>query len=67
MKHHSLTDRTEVESRSPVFSYFQLAVEIWLIGPLLLILTNAAFMKPHRVFVALYALGWPEFRPLGSR
>lgn len=38
--------------------YFQVAVEIWLIGPLPLILTNAAFMKLHRVFVAFYALGW---------
>lgn len=37
---------------------FMLAVEIWLIGPLPLILTNAAFMKLHRVFVAFYALGW---------
>lgn len=37
---------------------FELAVEIWLIGPLPLILTNAAFMKLHRVFVASYALGW---------
>lgn len=37
---------------------FQLAVEIWLIGPLPLILTNAALMKLHRVFVALYAFGW---------
>jgi len=37
---------------------FQLAIETWLIGPLPLILTNAAFMKLHRVFVAFYALGW---------
>lgn len=35
-----------------------LAVAIWLIGPLPLILTNAAFMKLHRVFVASYATGW---------
>ena len=35
-----------------------LAVAVWLIGPLPLILTNAAFMKLHRVFVASYALGW---------
>jgi hypothetical protein len=34
------------------------AVAVWLIGPLPLILTNAAFMKLHRVFVASYALGW---------
>ncbi len=37
---------------------FTLAAEIWLIGPLPLILTNAAFMKLHRVFVAFQALGW---------
>jgi hypothetical protein len=36
----------------------QLAAAVWLIGPLPLILTNAAFMKLHRVFVASYALGW---------
>jgi len=36
----------------------QLAVALWLIGPLPLILTNAAFMKLHRVFVASYATGW---------
>ena len=35
-----------------------LAVAVWLIGPLPLILTNAAFMKLHRVFVISYALGW---------
>lgn len=35
-----------------------LAVAVWLIGPLPLILTNAAFMKLHRVFVASYATGW---------
>lgn len=35
-----------------------LACAIWLIGPLPLILTNAAFMKLHRVFVASYATGW---------
>ncbi len=27
-------------------------------GPLPLILTNAAFMKLHRVFVASHAIGW---------
>jgi hypothetical protein len=37
---------------------FALAVAVWLIGPLPLILTNAAFMKLHRVFVAAYAIGW---------
>lgn len=36
----------------------KLAVAIWLIGPLPLILTNAAFMKLHRVFVASYAVAW---------
>lgn len=36
----------------------KLAVAIWLIGPLPLILTNAAWMKLHRVFVASYAAGW---------
>jgi hypothetical protein len=29
-----------------------------MIGPLALILTNAAFMKLHRVFVVSYATGW---------
>jgi hypothetical protein len=37
---------------------FKLAIAIWLIGPLPLILTNAAFMKIHRVFAASYAIGW---------
>jgi hypothetical protein len=36
----------------------KLAVAVWLIGPLPLILTDAAFMKLHRVFVVSYALGW---------
>jgi len=36
----------------------KLAVAVWLIGPLPLILTNAAFIKMHRVFVASYATGW---------
>jgi hypothetical protein len=36
----------------------KLAVAVWLIGPLPLILTNAAFMKLHRVFVASYSIGW---------
>lgn len=35
-----------------------LALAVWLIGPLPLILTNAAFMKLHRVFVVSYAAGW---------
>jgi hypothetical protein len=41
-----------------VESGIKLAVAVWLIGPLPLILTNAAFMKLHRVFVASYAFGW---------
>ena len=41
-----------------VGSAMKLALAIWLIGPLPLILTNAAFMKLHRVFVASYAVGW---------
>ena len=36
----------------------KLAAAIWLIGPLPLILANAAFMKLHRVFVVSYAVGW---------
>ena len=36
----------------------QLAGAVWLIGPLPLILTNAAFMKLHRVFVLSYSIGW---------
>lgn len=36
----------------------KLAVAVWLIGPLPPILTNAAFMKLHRVFVASYATSW---------
>lgn len=39
-------------------SALKLAVAVWLIGPLPLILTNAAFMKLHRVFVVSYAFGW---------
>lgn len=35
-----------------------LAAAVWLIGPLPLLLTNAAFIKLHRVFVASYAAGW---------
>jgi hypothetical protein len=41
-----------------VASALKLAVAVWLIGPLPLILTNAAFMKLHRVFVVSYATGW---------
>jgi hypothetical protein len=36
----------------------KLAVAVWLMAPLPLILTNAAFMKLHRVFVASYAIAW---------
>lgn len=43
---HSVTEATK------------LALAVWLICPLPLILTNAAFMKLHRVFVASYATGW---------
>jgi hypothetical protein len=35
-----------------------LALAVWVIGPLPLILTNAAFIKLHRVFVACYSIGW---------
>jgi hypothetical protein len=41
-----------------VTSALKLAMAVWLIGPLPLILTNAAFMKLHRVFVASLATGW---------
>ena len=41
-----------------IASTVKLAAAVWLIGPLPLILTNAAFMKLHRVFVASYAIGW---------
>ncbi|HEY1902907.1 MAG TPA: hypothetical protein VGG56_10770 [Terracidiphilus sp.] len=36
----------------------KLAAAVWLIGPVPLILTYAAFIKLHRVFVILNALGW---------
>jgi len=41
-----------------VSSTLKLAVAVWAIGPLPLILTNAAFMKLHRLFVVSYAIGW---------
>jgi hypothetical protein len=41
-----------------VSSALKLAAAVWVIGPLPLILTNAAFMKLHRVFVVSYAVGW---------
>ena len=36
----------------------KLAIAVWSIGPFPLILTNAAFMKLHRVFVASYTISW---------
>lgn len=39
-------------------STLRLAIAVWLIGPLPLILTNAAFVKFHRVFVTSYSVGW---------
>ncbi len=47
--------RLDLES---VRNSVKLAAAIWVIGPLPLILTNAAFIKMHRVFVASYAVGW---------
>jgi hypothetical protein len=41
-----------------VASTTKLAFSMWLICSLPLILTNAAFMKLHRVFVVSYATGW---------
>ena len=41
-----------------VSSALKLAIAVWLIGPLPLILTNAAFIKMHRIFVMCYAVGW---------
>jgi hypothetical protein len=35
-----------------------LAFVLWIVGPLPLTLTNAAFIKLHRVFVVFYSLGW---------
>jgi hypothetical protein len=48
-------NRLAIES---VHSALKLAVAVWMIGPLPLILTNAAFIKMHRVFVTSYAIGW---------
>lgn len=39
-------------------SAVKLSLAVWLIGPLPLILTNAAFIKLHRVFVVSYSIGW---------
>ena len=36
----------------------RLASLVWIVGPLPLILTNAAFIKLHRVFVVSYSVGW---------
>jgi|SRR5580658_2994371 hypothetical protein len=36
----------------------KLAAVVWLIGPVPLILTYAAFIKLHRVFVVSQLLGW---------
>src|SRR5271169_5338372 len=41
-----------------VSSTVKLTVAVWMIGPLPLILANAAFIKLHRVFVASYLIGW---------
>ncbi len=50
-----LAHRMDIESlRNTV----KLAAAIWVIGPLPLILTDAAFIKLHRVFVMSYAFGW---------
>lgn len=37
---------------------FKLAAAAWLIGPVPLILTYAAFIKLHRVFVVAQLIGW---------
>jgi hypothetical protein len=50
-----IANRLAIES---VHSALKLAVAVWMIGPLPLILTNAAFIKMHRVFVTSYAIGW---------
>lgn len=36
----------------------ELAVAIWVIGPLPLVISNAVFLKLHRMFAALYAMAW---------
>jgi hypothetical protein len=36
----------------------RLALLVWIVGPLPLILTDAAFIKLHRVFVVSYSVGW---------
>jgi hypothetical protein len=47
--------RLDLES---VHNAVKLAAAVWMIGPLPLILTSAAFIKLHRVFVASYAFSW---------
>jgi len=41
-----------------VHAALKLAAAVWLIGPVPLILTYAAFIKLHRVFVGAQLLGW---------
>jgi hypothetical protein len=41
-----------------LFSLLKLGLLRWIMGPFPLIMTNAAFIKFHRVFVALYSAGW---------
>jgi len=36
----------------------RVAFEIWLIGPLLLVLTNALFMKVQPTIAIAHSLGW---------
>ncbi len=36
----------------------ELAAAVWVIGPLPLILTNAAYIKVHRLFTVSYLIGW---------
>lgn len=50
-----LANRLEITS---LHNTVKLAAAIWVIGPLPLILTNAAFIKMHWVFVVTYCLSW---------
>jgi hypothetical protein len=50
-----LAHKMDIES---LRNLVKLAAAIWVIGPLPLILTGAAFIKLHRVFVASYSIGW---------
>jgi hypothetical protein len=36
----------------------ELALAIWLIGPLPLLIVHGMFIKLHSVIIAAYALGW---------